>query len=275
MQVRLLDDPDLAVLRILFDAYFPEPPEGFFSSSYLNDFALKKKISGDIVAILQPRLEAVFKEVRCFGSAFLSKTAGHRSELPLHQVDESEHIAVNVWTPLTDSRAENGSLQVLPRSHDFAQVRRAPTLPFFWQPHQEMVRDYLWTLDVKAGEAVILNQALVHASPANATDHVRPAITTGLISADAPMEFYYQTAPGELDVYRMEDDFLLRWEDFHSAIFQRPTFGEVVRSEQYAHPERSQAQFRTFLEGVRRPEPVAPSFFRKIWNRCRGTSIDA
>jgi len=255
VKIPLLQPEDIEALTTQFNQYFPEPAEGFFSSSYLNDFELKKEISQGIVEIIGPRLGAYFTDYRCFGSAFLSKTAGHRSEMPMHQdwsiVDESKFIAVNIWTPLTDVNQQNGSLQVLPRSHDFARVRRSPTLPYFWAGYEGEMRPSLIDLPVRAGEAIVLNQALVHASPPNATDAVRPAITTGLMSAGATMEFNYQTAPGAVDIYAMEDDFLLQWENFHQAIFERPKFGKVVRQETYEHPAIKEWEVLAFLRSMR------------------------
>lgn len=255
VQIPLLEPEDVAELMARFNHYFPEPAEGFFSSSYLNDFELKREISDRIVEIIGQRFDRYFVDYQCFGSAFLSKTAGHRSEMPMHQdwsiVDESQFVAINIWTPLTDATHANGSLQVLPGSHNFAKVRRSPTLPNFWAGYENEMRPSLIDLPARAGEAIVLNQALVHASPPNATDLVRPAITTGLKSAGAGMEFNYQTAPGAVDIYQMEGDFLLRWENFHQAIFERPAFGKVVRQEAYAHPEIAEWEVLAYLRSMR------------------------
>ncbi len=260
VQLQLLEPADVAELKALYREYFPAPPEGFFSSSYLNDFDLKKEISDKVAGIIGRRLPGHFVNYRCFGSAFLSKTAGHRSEMPLHQdwtiVDESQYVAINIWTPLQDVDAVNGALEVLPGSHSFAPVRRSPTIPFFWAGYENEMRASLTSLNVRAGEAIVLNQALVHASPANTTDHNRLAITTGIMSGEASMEFYYQTAPGELEVFDMPDDFLLRWKDFHESIFNRPPFGTSTGTVAYAHPDYSREKVMGYLEGLR-PEPVA------------------
>lgn len=259
VQIQLLEPEDIQELLTLFGQYFPEPAEGFFSSSYLNDLPLKKEISAAIVSVMSKRFDRYFTNYRCFGSAFLSKTAGHRSEMPMHQdwsiVNEDHYVAVNIWTPLSDANKINGSLEVLPRSHNFAKVRRSPTLPFFWEGYEGEMQKGLHALEVKAGEAIVLNQALVHYSPANQTPEVRPAITTGLLSAEAHMEFNYQTEPGKVDIYQMADDFLLSWENFHEAIFKRPTFGTVVRSEVYQHPEIPKDQILAYLRDLQ-PEPA-------------------
>lgn len=275
VQLQLLQAGDISELLALFDHYFPEPAEGFFSSSYLNDFDLKKEISGKVAAIIDRRLRTHFVDYRLFGSAFLSKTAGNRSEMPMHQdwtiVDEEKYVAVNVWTPLQDANKENGSLEVLKGSHAFAPVRRSPTIPFFWAGYEGEMQKSLTALEVKAGEAVVLNQALVHYSPANQTDSVRVAITTGLLSAAASMEFYYQSEPGTLEVIDMEDDFLLRFEDFHEAIFKRPVFGKQRETVAYQHPDIPREQIMTYLKGLRPAEPAEePAAAAGFWSRIKG-----
>ena len=272
VQIPLLQAEDVAELRAMYQAYFPEPPEGFFSSSYLNDFDLKQEISGKVAAVIQRRLPEVLTNYRVFGSAFLSKTAGHRSEMPLHQdwsiVDESQYVAVNIWTPLQDVDAVNGSLEVLPGSHNFAPVRRSPTIPFFWEGYEAEMRQSLLGRTLKAGEAIVLNQALVHYSPANTTPQNRLAITTGALSAEAAMEFYYQSEPGELEVFRMPDDFLLRFKDFHQSIFERPTFGEPVGKVAYAHPVYPPEKVHAYLQSLRpAPEPVPAAPRKGFWAR--------
>lgn len=232
VQLELMPQEDVAHLRACYAQYFPDSPAAFHSSSYLADYQQKKEISDAIVSILAPRLAAIFQNYTVFGSAFLTKNVGNHGQMPMHQdwtiVDEREAVAVNIWTPLQDTNAQNGSLQVLEGSHAFLPVLRAPTLPFFYEPYQAEIRAHLHLLDVKAGEAVILNQALIHASPPNLSDQVRLAITTGLKTAGAPMRFHYAAEPGKLEVFAMDDDFLLRFEDFHQDIYARPQFGESL-----------------------------------------------
>jgi ectoine hydroxylase-related dioxygenase (phytanoyl-CoA dioxygenase family) len=232
VQVRLLEAEDIVALRKLYAHYFPESPRAFHSSSYLQDFDKKKEISAAIVQIMQPRLEAVFQNFTTFGSAFLTKNVGNDSLMPMHQdwtiVDEGRAVAVNIWTPLQDANAQNGSLQVLRGSHRFLPVLRCPTMPFFYYAYQDAIRANLTLLEVKAGEAVILNQALIHASPPNLSNEVRLAITTGVKTAGAPMQFHYVCGEGQLEVFAMDDDFLLRFEDFHHDIYDRPKFGKSL-----------------------------------------------
>ena len=271
VQISLLEPEDIPLLRGLFEKYMPDPPAGFFSSSYLTDFSEKKEISEEIVKIMLPRIARVFKNFRVFGAAFLSKNPGARSEMPMHQdwtlVDETEHVAVNIWSPLQDANQQNGSLQVLPGSHAFLPILRAPTLPFFFEPYQAEIRQNLRNLVVKATEVVVLNQAVVHASPPNLTTDCRMAITTGLLSADAPMRFLYQAQPDTLEVFDMEDDFLLRFENFHEDIFRRPSFGKSQGTIPFQLPKATPELIRKQIAAAGNGIPISngsKSFLQRL-----------
>ncbi len=259
VQIDLLRPEDIAELRRIYAYYFPDSPQAFHSSSYLPDFALKKEMSNAIQAVMQPRLDAVFHRFSCFGSAFLTKNTGERSTMPMHQdwtiVDEREFIAVNIWTPLQDADAHNGSLQVLRGSHRFLPILRCPTIPFFYEEFKPEIQESLTQLDVRAGQAVVLNQALIHASPPNMSRQVRLAITTGIKTAGAPMRFHYVPEPGWIETFAMEEDFLLAFDDFYTDIYLRPKFGTSMGTTAFTQVEASRA---LILEKIKSATPTAP-----------------
>jgi ectoine hydroxylase-related dioxygenase (phytanoyl-CoA dioxygenase family) len=260
VQIELLTAADIAALRALYAQYFPTSPQAFHSSSYLPDFALKKEMSRAIQAIIYPRLESTFHNFSSFGSAFLTKNTGLSSTMPMHQdwtiVDESQYVAVNIWTPLQDADAHNGGLQVLRGSHRFLPILRCPTLPFFYEEYKVEMQASLTQLDVRAGQAVVLNQALIHASPPNLSADVRLAITTGIKTAGTPMRFHYASAPDELEVFAMDDDFLLAFDDFYNDIYARPKIGMSIGTIAFAQPT---AAPQVILEKIKAAAPkVAP-----------------
>lgn len=281
VQIDLLRPEDIVELRELYARYFQETPRAFHSSSYLHDFDRKKEISAAIVEVMRPRLDRIFHNFYYFGSAFLTKNTGRESLMPLHQdwtiVDESRFVAVNIWSPLQDTDAHNGGLQVLPGSHRFLPILRCPTLPFFFEPYKAAIQPHLLQLTVHAGQAVVLNQALLHASPPNMSDTMRLAITTGIKTAQAPMRFHYQPEPGKIEVFAMDDDFLLRFEDFHKDIYERPRFGESlgVKPFEQAHPG-DEVILRMIGEANPQPQvveavaatPERRGFFARLFGRA-------
>jgi hypothetical protein len=84
-------------------------------------------------------------------------------------------------------------------------------------------------MEVKAGTAVILNQSVIHYSPPNKSNTIRKAITAGIKSEGAQMYFHYKIPDKEeLEVFKMNDDFLIRFNDFFNDIRNRPYLGESV-----------------------------------------------
>lgn len=252
VKVTLLTADDVNRLLQLFHSYFPNPSVDFFSSSYENDYRRKKEISEAIGKIILPNLEKVFINHTWFGSAFLSKGNGPRSEMPMHQdwtiVDETQFIALNIWTPLQDTDENNGTLEVIKGSHRWHQTLRAPTLPFYFNGFQQQLKEKLTVVPALATEAIVLNQAVIHASKQNKTSDTRIAITTGIKTSTAPMIFHYwdKDKPDGIEQFKQDDTFLLHFEDFHQSIFKRPVIGQSLGTKPFTLEKPTQAMVEKF-----------------------------
>ena len=85
------------------------------------------------------------------------------------------------------------------------------------------------------------------------SDRVRLAITTGIKTAGAPMRFHYVSAPGELEIFEMDQDFLLRFDDFFQDIYERPKFGNAVGKIAFTQASTSKA---VILEKIMAAAPL-------------------
>ena len=267
--IPLFQQDEIEELLAIFNHYFKEELQAFYSSSYLNDFEQKKEISEAIKSVIVKKLDNYFINYRCIGGAFLSKSPGKYSELPMHQdwtiVDEEKYVAVNIWTPLTPITSENGTLQVLPESHKKFRILRAPTLPFSGEGYQELLKNHLVSIFPKQGEVVVLDQALIHYSDQNKSDSIRVAVTTGVVSKEAQLHFHYWNKNSEtLEKFEQDDDFLLKFENFHQSIFQRPTFGKIIKSEHYSPAIYSKQEIDSFLKIEEKKESLFHKFFSKL-----------
>lgn len=239
-----LKEDEVKQLDQLFDELHPNVGEnsGFFSGSYSSDTAYKKKASEEIVKVFSRAYEENFENYTPFGAAFLYKVPGDDSELPAHQdwtiVDERENVALNCWVPLCDVTLVNGPIMIMPGSHfDNLNVVRSPTLPFFFSGDDDMVVKELEPMEVKAGTAVVLNQSVIHYSPPNKGEKIRKAITAGLKSKGAQMYFHYKIPENnELEVFEMDDDFLISFKDFANDIGKRPYLGKSIGNIPYELP---------------------------------------
>ncbi|HLP19107.1 MAG TPA: phytanoyl-CoA dioxygenase family protein [Chitinophagales bacterium] len=276
--VPLLDAEDVKYLSDFFDALHPDlPTEGFVSGSYSPDLDYKKKASDEIVKVFSKHYERLFVDYQPFGAAFLFKMPSQNSDLAIHQdwtiVDEENYVALNCWVPLTDVNEKNGALQIVPGSHYNAlKTLRAPTLPFFFSGNDDLVEQESIPMCVKAGEAVILNQSVIHYSAANTSDKIRKAITAGVKSKGSPMQFNYynEDKPGKVEVFEMPEEFLISFKDFANDIFRRPYMGESKGYREYKMPQFTREELRKEIKrmkanaGFAPEQPASQNFLRRL-----------
>ncbi len=272
---------EIKQLDKLFDDLHPQLSQsGFFSGSYSSDIDYKKKASDEIVKVFDRAYNELFINYTPFGGAFLYKVPGSNSELAAHQdwtiVDETENVALNCWVPLCDVTKENGALSILPGSHfDNFNVIRAPTLPFFFSGNDDLVLKEMVPMEVKAGTAVILNQSVIHYSPPNNSNTIRKAITAGIKSKGAQMYFHYKVPDkDELEVFAMEDDFLISFKNFATDIGQRPYLGKSVGFKPYTLPQPSAPELETLLSKMKLSAGYKPiviqhskPFWERVWSK--------
>jgi hypothetical protein len=189
-------------------------------------------------------------------------------EVPLHQnwafADERKCATVSIWCPLVDSTLENGTLQVVPKSHKrFGEVR-GPMIP--WELDgikQEIISKYLVPLNTKAGDCVILDDSIVHYSALNKTDGLRLAIQLICIPKEIPSIHYFMDSrhnPKEVKVLKVKDDFYMEFNPW-----RKPEGAEVISSLTYAHRNITEQEFVARLNGPTYGEKTA-SFFDRLRN---------
>ena len=256
-----LSDNDLTELNYLFDRMHPviSAEAGFVSGSYSTDYAYKQKASDELVRLFSKHYERLFMDYQPFGGAFLYKMPTANSHLSIHQdwtiVDEEKYVALNCWVPLTDVDAGNGALHVVPATHyDRIKTLRAPTLPFFFSGNDDVVEKASLPMYVKAGEAVILNQSVIHYSPPNHSDKIRKAITAGIKSIGAPMIFHYKDNSNpsmQIERFSMPENFLIGFENFAQDISLRPKMGNSDGFIDFQVPSYERGELIKLIDGLK------------------------
>lgn len=89
------------------------------------------------------------------------------------------------WIPLIDVDETNGVLYVLKRSHLLPLPIRGIGLPFPFLKFEGLIQKNSTRLKLRAGQALIFDDRIIHGSPENPTDIDRPAIIAGLIPQNA------------------------------------------------------------------------------------------
>lgn len=128
-------------------------------------------------------------------AGFLIKDPGKQSAVTIHQdltyVDESRFTSFNLWVSLTDTHLLNGSMQFIPGSHKFyPSLRTSPDIESYFHSFKDKAAEYLVDVPSKAGECVMFNQALIHASRKNVQNQ-RPTCIVSGYSKDAEMLHHF------------------------------------------------------------------------------------
>jgi hypothetical protein len=180
--------------------------------------AYKKKVFEIITRAFESKVNDLLDNYQAIIANYIHKeTAG--GEVPLHQnwafVDEHECTSVSIWCPLVDSRRENGTLEVVPGSHKrFGEVRGPMIRSELLDIQEDIIAGYLKPMEVKAGEAVVLDDSIVHYSSPNKTEGLRLAIQLILIPKEVPsIHFHMDHAKSreQVEVLEVDHDFYMNF----------------------------------------------------------------
>ena len=219
VKVQLLDKDDV---QALLDHYNEQnfqtaDNENFFVSLNNADSDTVRSVRKEIEEIIFPKTQEVLKDCQIFTASYVVKEPGEKNIVPPHQdwtfVDESNYCSASVWTPLVDVTEENGALGVIPGSHNIFNYPRASPSPQYkagLTDHVFTLFPYVEIIDMKAGESLIFNNKLIHASPPNHSDQTRIAVGIGITQKEAQLLHYYLTPNSgdrTLEVYEVDADF--------------------------------------------------------------------
>lgn len=154
------------------------------SSVFVRDASYRGEVARTLVEAVRPSLPLPFlPDHEAQNAQWMIKDPGRGGNL-LHRgpsfVDEvNGQRSYSVWIPLCDVSPENGALGVVPGSHRTAAPRR-------WHDETRWVRDLdpeaVVFLDLRAGDGVLFDHRLGHASSPNRSTTSRVAFTVGLFA---------------------------------------------------------------------------------------------
>lgn len=210
--IPFLGSPEVEDLKAFFYAHHPETIPGFYATAHSPDIAFRQKMNEKIKAVFEQAIENTFSHCEALGGSFVVKTKTQEERLHPHQdwniVDETKYRSFNIWVPLVDLSEENGAIRVLPKSHLWGFNHRGPNIPDSRSSELDQYWEDMQTLLMKAGEALIYDHRLYHASYANRTDEYRLATVFGIKPKAAEM-FYYFGNNGDIEVYKSSVKFFM------------------------------------------------------------------
>lgn len=157
------------------------------------DVELKTLMDSDIRRVLEEKVTRLLDNYKTIVGTFIIKEPGADGLFPLHQnplfVNEYRFQSMVIWIPLVDVNRENGTLFVAPGTHRLFPTYRGifdPVSPF------QSLNDHIWKehlveLELKAGQSVLLDDALLHASPPNLSGSTRFAMGGIVVPREAAL----------------------------------------------------------------------------------------
>jgi len=184
--------------------------EGFHADLTVDDGGYRRATSDRIGATLDQRAAALFVAHQPFLRNYVCKFPGADSELYLHRdwmyVDERRSGRTYVvWTALEDITGHNGQLRVLRGSHRLDDSLRGTELVAPWIQLEDVIRARLEAIPVRAGDAVVFDNGLVHCSYPNHTDRPRVVAAVALRPVGAPL-VHFRRVDGGTDAERYDVD---------------------------------------------------------------------
>lgn len=214
--IDLLDSLEVEIFRKEYDVYFNnlDRTPGRFTTLQHTDANLKKKMHEFIVQEMDKPLRAHFKDFVIPVSQFYTKKNHTSGDIDLHADSTlllnhqlEPHYAI--WIPLLDVDAENGTLTVIPRSHLVKKAFFGGSIGGYHHQHLDWLRQFEIPISLKAGQAVIFDNNLLHNSTANKTAIDRVCVTFRMTHVASQYYSFMGKDDGSFDVWEETADYYM------------------------------------------------------------------
>ena len=247
--------------EIFWKCHSQDEVEGLYVSAHYKSGEQSQLMSDEIQQVFKRAIDEHIENGVTLGGTFITKPSNQTEPLQPHQdwsiVDESRFRSFTIWVPLDDVNDENGCMYVLPKSHEYARGYRHVTIPSIFGQIYDVVWGQMIPVHLKAGEAIIFDHALGHASKPNRSDKIRIAATHSLISTNFEMRFYWNNN-GTVEEFEGQGD-------FYNTEEAKTGSGDLmkIRDVDFELKQLNREEFNT-LAGVGN-EVVETPKFRKNW----------
>jgi hypothetical protein len=211
----LLSTEEAAELRAAYRDAVPSGGEGMLVEYTQEDRRRMAAVERLLLPVWERRLQHLFADHRLVFATFVVKYPGAGSSMFLHDdrtyVDERRHRAATLWIPLVDTSPErsNGNLQIVPGSQRLALTMSGSHTPELFRPYERRLREALVDVRVRAGEGLLYDTRVLHASPPNRTDEPREAIACAIAPRAAELIHVVGTGVRTRRVHRVDESFFV------------------------------------------------------------------
>lgn len=210
--VDLFNSSELELLQnfIYEFGYGTDNEEKFRKSIIQETSERRREFFEKILPIAQNPIKNILQNYKIIQISIFDKLPGGKS-IKLHQhtsiVDETKYCSLTTWIPLAETSVEMGTLHVIKGSHKiFTQPRSFEDYNMFDHVSEKAKEKFCTPLLLKAGQAVIFDDRLIHASPPNKTSEIRTAIRLQLIPREVDLEVHYRINDQEMMKYAFDDN---------------------------------------------------------------------
>jgi len=249
--IDLLDETTLGSLQSLFTELHPVPSSTWESDFYDEDPNIKRRVHQEVAEAFAPSIDRLFCDHRTVLHNFVANWPGPDGGLPLHQhssiVDPAKFSSVVVWCALNEATESNGTLHVVEASH-LVQVGPRPERTTSWHEavNDELLTDYLTTVEIGPGQALVFDNQLLHCSFANQTDSPRLTAVAIVIPRGATPLFYERSTDTTASVYRLDPEFFLSTEPGQLE-WGDPNSLELLDTQEWTAPEIAESDLSGLL----------------------------
>jgi hypothetical protein len=201
------------------DGFEPDGCGGFqftYHCTFLDTNVEYKRAASNLMRrIFTPHIEKILVNYEILNCNFYIKPPG-KGEFQIHQnwpaLADMNDTTMTIWCPLVDADETNGTLEVVEGSHKVVPDIAGPMAePFFRDFQDALVDKYLKKIPVKAGDALIFDDSLIHWSATNKAETPRYAIQILCVPKDATPVFFYQDKDktDQWEVLEVDSDFFI------------------------------------------------------------------
>ncbi len=254
--IPFLDDSQLNEIQQIYSRFhkLSDARGGMFYGVYSADLDYRRQTDLAIRQVLLTSFPSWFREFENPVNFFVSKLPGPASEFDIHQdmtsMDEFRYSPLSLWIPLQDTRKENGTICIVPRTHWLFSPYRGISWPFPFASFKPIIRKYLQPLQFSAGEALVFDPRILHSSLPNISSQPRVAVVSGIFPEG--FEFincFREPGTGNVtELYRQEKDWVLTYPNFLKNCHSRPVTGEVIGNAKFEFPEMNAEKFISFCK---------------------------
>lgn len=248
------------LLKIYTEQKVSDQP-GIELSIWSDDIELKKRISDKASNVIFGKAGKYMNNYRAFYSGYVAKHSGKPNVSNLHKdptlVDESQFRTFGMWCPLVDVNRQNGAVHVVLNSHKILDGYRGfTTLEYDFVPvTDEVMNNYGTIAEMKAGQVLIYDNALLHYSFENVTDKPRIACNCIIVPSESQtLHLHHNKELNTLDTYEIDGDFMAQY-------YPKYLFKEI--------PDRTLLNRVPFKE----PIPVTMEMFKKEYERVNPSNF--